>query len=102
MTEADIILPTIHFSKYLNYNIEWHRGHVERQKEDQQQWMTQEAANVAVDALVGRAWEEEFNAIQHHQVAPHYRHSAAVQTILPDRSISGNLVRTLPDVITTL
>ena len=28
MTEADIILPTIHFSKQLSYNLEWHRGHI--------------------------------------------------------------------------
>ena len=34
MTETDIILPMIHFSKHLNYNIEWHREHVERRKED--------------------------------------------------------------------
>ena len=53
MTEADIILPTIHFSKHLNYNLEWHCGHVERRKEDQHQWTTQEAANVAVDKLGG-------------------------------------------------
>ena len=30
MMEADIILPMIHFSKQLNYNLEWHRGHIER------------------------------------------------------------------------
>ena len=59
-------------------------------------------SNVAVDELTRRAWEEEFNAIQPHQIAPHYRHSTAVQTILPEGSISGNLVCTIPEVITTL
>ena len=34
--------------------------------------------------------------------SPHYRHSMAVQTILPDGSISGNLARNIPEVITTL
>lgn len=37
MTEADIILPMIHFSKSLKYNLEWHHRHIERQKEDMQQ-----------------------------------------------------------------
>ena len=55
MTEAHIIVPTIHFSKQINYKIEWHHGHIERQKEDIQQWTAQEAANVAVDELAGRA-----------------------------------------------
>ena len=102
MTEADIILPTIHFSKQLNYNLEWHHGHVERHQEDKQQWTTQEAANVVVEELAGQAWEEDFEAIHHHQIAPHYRHSTAIQTILPDGSISGNLARTIPEEITTL
>ena len=75
MTEADIILPTIHFS---------------------------EQANVAVDKVAGRAWEEDFEAIHHHQIAPHYRHSTAIQTILPDGSVLGNLTRTIPEAITTL
>ena len=35
--EVDIILPTIHFSKQLNYNLECHHGHVERWQEDRQQ-----------------------------------------------------------------
>ena len=30
ITEADIIIPTFHFYKQLEYNLEWHRGHVER------------------------------------------------------------------------
>ena len=55
MTEADIILPTIHFSKQLNYNIEFLCRHVERQQEDQQQWTTQEAVNVSVDELARQA-----------------------------------------------
>ena len=55
-----------------------------------------------MDELAGRAWEEDFVEIRHHQVAPHYRHSMAVQTILPDRSRLGNLVRNIPEVITTL
>ena len=37
MTEADIILSMIHFSKQLNCNLEWHRGRVERRKDDRQQ-----------------------------------------------------------------
>ena len=102
ITEADIILPTIQFSKQRNYNLKWHRRHVERRKEDQQQWTTQEAANAAVDELAGRAWDEEFVEIQHHQIAPHYRHSKVVQTILSDGSILGNLVHTIPEAITTL
>ena len=102
MTEADIILPTIPFSKQLNYNLEWHRRHIERQKEDRQQWTAQQAANIAVDELAGQAWEEEFVEIQHHQIAPHYRHSKVVQTILSDGSILGNLVHTIPEAITTL
>ena len=53
MTEANISLPTIHFSKQLNYNLEWHHGHVERWQEDRQKWSTQEAANVAADEVVG-------------------------------------------------
>ena len=102
MKEADIILRTIHFSKHLIYNIEWYCGHVERQKEDRQQWTTQEAANVVVEELAGRAWEEAFAEIQHHQIAPHYHHSTAVQMIPPDGSIWGNLARTITEVITTL
>ena len=102
MAEADIILKTIHFSKQLNYNLEWNRGHIERRKENQQQWKTQEAATIAVDELVGWSWEEEFEAIQPHQIAPHYRHSTVAQTILPDESIQSNLVGTIPEVITTL
>ena len=65
-----------------NSNLEWHRGHAERQKEDRQQWTTQEAANVAVGELAGRAWEEEFNAMQPHRIAPHYRHPTVIQMIL--------------------
>ena len=67
-----------------------------------QQWTTQEAANVAVDELAGRAWEEDFDAIHHHQTAPHYRHSTAIQTILPDGLVSGNLAQTIPEAITTI
>ena len=70
MMDADIILPAIHFPKHLNYNIEWHRGHVDRREEDRQQWTTQERANVAVGEPAGRAWEEDFVEIQHHQIAP--------------------------------
>ena len=55
MTDADIILPMIHSSKQLEYNLEWHRGHIERRKVDRQQWTTQEVANVAVDELTWRA-----------------------------------------------
>ena len=102
MTEADIILPTIHFSKQLNYNLEWHRRHVERGHEDRQQWTTQEAANVAVGELAGQAWEGDFETIHHHQIASHYCRYTTIQTILPDGSISANLVRTIPEVITTL
>ena len=64
--------------------------------------MAQEAANVAVDELAGQAWEEDFEAIQHHQIAPHYRHSMAIQTILPDGSVAGNLARSIPEAITTI
>ena len=67
---------------------------------DRQQWTTQEAVNVAVDELAGRAREEEFIEIQHHQIAPHYRHSTTVKTILPEGSISGNLAHNAPEVIT--
>ena len=102
MTEADIILPMIHFSKSLKYNLEWHHRHIERQKEDMQQWTTQELANVAVNKLAGRAWDREFAAIQPQQIASHYHNSTALQTVLPDGSISGNLARTIPEVITML
>ena len=34
MMEADIILPTIHFSKHINYTLEWHHWQVERRKEN--------------------------------------------------------------------
>ena len=57
---------------------------------------------VAVDELAGRVWEEDFKAIQHHQITPHYRHSTAIQTILPDGSVSDNLARTIPEAITTI
>lgn len=53
MTEAVIILPTIHVSKQLSYNLEWHRGHIDRRQEDRQKWTTQEAANVAIDEYSG-------------------------------------------------
>ena len=102
MTEADIFLPTIHFFKQLNYNLEWHHGHIEQHQEDRQKLTTQEAANIMVDELAGRAWEEDFEAIQHHQIAPHYHHSTSIQTILPDGSVSGNLARTIPEAITTI
>ena len=55
-----------------------------------------------VDELARQAWEEDFKAIHHHQIAPHYRHYTAIQTILPDGSISGNLAHTIPETITTL
>ena len=64
------------------------------------QWMTHDAANVVVDELAGQAWEEGFNAIQHHQIAPHHRHSMAMQTILHDGSILSNLACTIQEVIT--
>ena len=63
MTEADITLPTIHFSKQPEYNLEWHRGRVERRKDNRQQWMAQEVANVSVDELAAQALDREFAAI---------------------------------------
>ena len=74
VTEVDIILPAIHFSNH---------GHVQRRKEDRHQWMTQEAANVAMNKQSGQAWDREFDAGQPQQIAPHYHHSTALQTILP-------------------
>ena len=61
ITEEDIILPTWHFSKQLEYNLEWYHGPIEKCKDDRQQWTTQEAVDVAVDELAGQAWEEEYN-----------------------------------------
>ena len=52
----------------------------------------QEVANAA-DELAGRAWDGEFTAIQPQQIAPHYWHCMAVQTIPPDVSILGNHTR---------
>ena len=62
----------------------------------------QEAVNVAVDELAGRACEEDFEAIHHHQISPHYCHSTVIQTTLPDGSVSGNLAQTIPEAMTTL
>ena len=102
MTEADIILPTIHFSKKLNYNLEWHSGNIEQRQEDRQQWTMQEAANVAMEELAEPAWEEDFEAIHHNKIAPHCRDSTAIQMILPNGSVSSNLDRTIPEAITTI
>ena len=62
----------------------------------------QEAVNVAVDELAGRACEEDFEAIHHHQISPHYCHSTVIQTTIPDGSVSGNLAQTIPEAMTTL
>ena len=59
LTEADMKLPTIHFSQTFKYKLEWHHGHILRQKDDLQQCMTKEAANVEADKLAGRACYEE-------------------------------------------
>ena len=72
ITKAYIILPRLHFSKRLEYYLEWHRGHVERRKDDRQQWTSQETANVVVDELAGQAWDEEYSSVKPHLVAPHY------------------------------
>ena len=45
---------------------------------------------------------ENFGAIRHHQIAPHYRHSMVIQTILPDGSVSSNLAQTISEAITTI
>ena len=63
--------------------------------------MTQEAANVEADKPAGWAWEEEYNAVKPQPVASHYRHSTALQTILPDGCISGNLAQNIPEAIMT-
>ena len=89
----------IHFSKQLEYNLEWHHGHVKRCKDDRQQWSTQEVANVEMEELAGRAWDEVYNSVKPHLVAPHYQYYKAVQTILSDGSISGDLARTIPEAI---
>ena len=59
-------------------------------------------ANYEVGNLAGRARKEEFDIIQPEPVDPHCRYSTALQTILPDGSISGNLARKIPDAITTI
>ena len=52
-----------------------------------------------MDELAGRAWDEEYNSVKPQLVAPHYRQSTVVQTILPDESVLGNLACTIPDAI---
>ena len=59
-------------------------------------------ANEEADKLVGRAWEEEYNTVKPQPVAPHYRQSTALQTLLLDGSISGNLAWNIPEEIMTL
>lgn len=99
--EADIILPMIYFAQIFNYNLEQHCRNAGRQTEDQQQWTTKEVTNDEVNKLARQAWKEKFNRIQPEPAAPHYRHSMALQTILSDESISGNLVRKIQEAITT-
>ena len=53
-------------------------------------------------AIAGQIWEEKVDAIQPHQITPHYCHSIVVQTIPTDGSILGNLAHTILEVITTL
>ena len=54
-----------------------------------------------MDKLAGWARKEEYNEIQPEPVAPHYCRFTAVQAILLDGSILGNLEQKIPEAITT-
>ena len=79
----------------------WQQGHAERREKDPTKWINDEWANGEVDRLAGRAWEDEFSQVQNQANTPRFWHTGGIQVIISEGLIAVQILKRLPELITT-
>ena len=54
--DADLLILNAHRGSKMNQKMKWVKRHVERRKQNQEDWTDEEWVNVSADELAGKAW----------------------------------------------